>query len=320
MDASTLAALFEERWPHVTVASTRELAARGIDHRVLTQAVKRGQLVRLRRGVYVRRTAWSALPPWDQDRLRIEAHWLSTSGTAVYSHTSAARIHGLATWNAGPQVHVTVPYSGSTSSHGSDVRAHSLVVPDSDLVRVRLSPGRIAKVVGVDRAVADCARTLSLESAAIIGDSALQRGLTVERIRAAAERTGAMRGSRRVENVLAALDPRSESPGETRARLVLAAAGMPAPVLQHGIPTRHGVFRADFAWPDLLVILEFDGASKYLDYRPTSEALLLERQREVALMEVGWIVVRTRWPELMTPEVIIAKLEAAFVRARKLSA
>ena len=95
---------------------------------------------------------------------------------------------------------------------------------------------------------------------------------------------------------------------------------MPAPALQYEIPTSRGLFRADFAWPDLLVILEFDGGSKYFDYRPTSEALLLERQREVALMEVGWTVVRTRWAELMTPEVIVAKLEAAFARARRLSA
>ncbi|GAB3279400.1 DUF559 domain-containing protein [Sinomonas notoginsengisoli] len=320
MNAPRLTTFFEARWPDATVASTRELAARGIDHRVLTEAVQRRELVRLRRGVYVRSSVWFGFKPWEQDRLRIEAHWLSTNGTAVYSHASAARIHRLTTWNAGPQVHVTVPYSGSKSSHGSDVRAHSFIVPGCDLVHMRLSPGRIANVVGIERTVADCARTLSLEGAAIVGDSALRRGATLAGVRAAAERTGAMRGYRRVEDLLPVLDGKSESPGETRTRLALAASGIPSPVLQYEIPTRHGLFRADFAWPELLVILEFDGVAKYFDYRPTSEALLLERQREVALMDDGWTMVRTRWPELMTPGVIVAKLETAFARARKLSA
>ncbi|MDQ4488646.1 type IV toxin-antitoxin system AbiEi family antitoxin domain-containing protein [Sinomonas sp. ASV486] len=294
MSTPTLTNFFDERWPDVTVASTRELAARGVDHRVLTEAVKRRELVRLRRGVYVRRTTWLSLKPLEQDRLRIEAHWLSTGGSAVYSHTSGARAHGLSTWDVGPKVHVTVPYSGSKTSHGVDVVAHSLPVPEVDLARVAIAPGRIATAVGVERTVADCARTLDIERAAIIGDSALRRGVTIERIRAAAERTRVVRGSRKVEDLLAVLDGRSESAGETRTRLALAAAGLPAPHLQYEIPTIHGLFRADFAWPDLLVILEFDGDSKYFDYRPTAEALLLERRREVALMEEGWTVVRTR--------------------------
>lgn len=320
MSASRLTALLDVRWPNAAVASTRDLAARGIDHRVLTEAVKRQELVRLRRGVYARRAIWRALRPWEQDRLRIEAHWLSTNGAAVYSHTSGARAHGLSTWDVGPKVHVTVPYSGSKTSHGADVVAHSLAVPEMDLARVALAPGRIATAVSVERAVADCARTLDIERAAIVGDSALRRGVTIERIRAAAERSGAVRGSRRVEDLLAVLDARAESAGETRTRLALAAAGIPAPELQYGILTPHGVFRADFAWPELLVILEFDGDSKYFDYRPTQEALLLERRREVALTEEGWIVVRARWSDLDAPWSLAARLEAAFARSRKLSA
>lgn len=313
-------ALLDERWPNVTVTSTHELAARGIDHRVLTEAGKRNEIVRLWRGVYARRATWRGLTPWEQDRLRIEAHWLSTNGTAVYSHASGARAHGLSTWDLGPKVHVTVPYSGSKSSHGIDVVAHSLAVPDADVARVALAPGRIATVVSAERAVADRARVLDIERAAIIGDSAMRRGVTIERVRAAAERSGAVRGSRKLEDLLAVLDGRSESAGETRTRLALAVAGLPTPELQYSIPTGQGVFRADFAWPELLVILEFDGDSKYSDYRPTPEALLNKRKREVALADEGWTVVRTRWSDLAAPWTLAARLEAAFARARKLTA
>jgi hypothetical protein len=53
------------------------------------------------------------------------------------------------------------------------------------------------------------------------------------------------------------------------------------------ITTAQGLFRADFAWPELMVILEFDGEAKCFDYGPTTSVLLDERRRETALHEEG---------------------------------
>ncbi|WP_077490540.1 type IV toxin-antitoxin system AbiEi family antitoxin domain-containing protein [Sinomonas mesophila] len=320
MKPTQMRGLIEARWPEPHVASTSELAAAGIDHRVLTEAVRRKELVRLRRGVYVRRAYWLTLAPWDQERLRIEAHWLSTQGGAVYSHATAARILGCRTWGTDASVHVTVPYSGSKTSHGADVRAHSLYIPDEDIVPVRLGPGRMARSTSLERSVADVARILDPERAAIIGDHALRLGASLDGIRAAAERSGAARGARRIENLLGLLDGLSESPGETRTRFALAAAGLPTPVLQHRIETSEGQYRADFAWPDLLVVLEFDGDAKYFDYRPTQEVLLAERRRELALVAEGWTVARVRWADLSVPGHVASTVLSAFERARKLAA
>jgi very-short-patch-repair endonuclease len=311
--------LLASRWPAGRIASSTQLKVAGVDHRALTAAVRDGVLIRVRRGVYVRRDVWQALAPWDRDRLRIEAHWLATGGTCVYSHISAARLLGCATWVNDERVHLTVPYSVSRASHARDVMPHSFPLSDQDMTEIRVESGALARTTTLERTVADCARTLETERAAIIGDHALRLGATLQGIRDSAERTGAARGSRRLGDLLSLLDPRSESPGETRTRLALLAAGLPAPQLQFDIPTAEGLFRADFAWPELMVILEFDGESKYFDYRPTPDVLLAERRRENALVVEGWTVVRARWSDFASPGTIPARVLAAFERARRLA-
>ena len=48
--------------------------------------------------------------------------------------------------------------------------------------------------------------------------------------------------------------------------------------------------------------LEFDGKTKYFDYRPTGEVLFAERRREKALMEQGWTFIRIEWKDLFNEE------------------
>ena len=54
----------------------------------------------------------------------------------------------------------------------------------------------------------------------------------------------------------------------------------------------------DFAWKVEKVALEFDGKTKYFDYRPTAEVIFEERRREKALTEDGWLFVRVEWKDL----------------------
>ncbi len=82
---------------------------------------------------------------------------------------------------------------------------------------------------------------------------------------------------RNLRKVLANVDARSESPGETLTRDLLRELLIEPPALQHWIQTRQGRHRVDFAWADRRVVLEFDGRSKYFDYRPTDQAVFMER-------------------------------------------
>ncbi|MEN2744142.1 hypothetical protein [Sinomonas halotolerans] len=316
MQQATVRALVEERWPATHVATTEALAAAGITDRTLTAAVRAKCVHRVRRGAYVLGKVWNQAKPWERAMLQLDAHAASRTIPAVYSHVSAARLLGCSVWDAGERIHISVPYASSATSHGADVAAHRVPVSDEDLVTVVRS-GRLLRLTALERTVADCARVLDVERAAVIGDHALRMGATVKGIAAAAERSGLVRGARRVERLLEALDGRSESAGETRTRLALKAGGVPE--LQFEVMTEAGNFRADFAWPSPKVILEFDGDAKYVDYAPTAAVLMAERMRENALTAAGWVIVRTRWAELATPEVIVAKVMTAFARAARLA-
>jgi hypothetical protein len=246
---------------------------------MLTTAVRDGVLLRLRRGAYVRSSQWNQSKPWERDSLHIDAHYESTGGTACYSHTSAARLQSCQVWNCGPLVHVTTGYSNSSSSTGADVRTHRLPLDASEIQILRTSDGRDIRVTSLELTVIDCARILRPDAAAGIGHAALRKGADLATMRRMLEECPVKRGSRRAAAVLDTLDGRAESAGETRTRLLLRSFGVVGFQPQYELPTRSGLFRADFADPARRVIIEFDGKTKYADYAPTGQVLLAERSR-----------------------------------------
>jgi very-short-patch-repair endonuclease len=70
------------------------------------------------------------------------------------------------------------------------------------------------------------------------------------------------------------------------------------PEPQFRVKTRVGSHRLDFAWEEEKLALEFDGKTKYFDYKPTDEVIFEERRREKALMEDGWRFIRIEWKDL----------------------
>ncbi len=116
----------------------------------------------------------------------------------------------------------------------------------------------------------------------MIGDHALRKGADPDRMRRLLDQSPVKRGSRRAGVLLDVLDCRSESAGETRTRPMLRSFGMQSFIPQVRIPTRSGLFRADFADPATKIVIEFDGTGKYTDYKPTDEVLLAEREGECA--------------------------------------
>ena len=320
MKADKIRALVDERWPDFPVASTQQLATAGLADRLLTAAVRSGTVLRLRRGAYVQSSHWQGLKPWSRDSLLIQAHHLSTGGLALYSHLSAARLHECRVWNVGALIHVTTSYANSGKSAGMDVRTHRGFLGEGDVTTLWTPDGREITVTSLERTVLDCARILPLEQAAVIGDHALRKGADPGELQRRLEQGPAKRGSRRARLLLDALDVRSESAGETRTRLLLNSFGMKGFIPQVGIPTRRGLFRADFADTAARIIIEFDGAGKYTDYLPAEEVLLAERRRENALIEEGWSVIRLEWKHLDRPAELKRRLQAMAERPRGMSA
>jgi hypothetical protein len=117
--------------------------------------------------------------------------------------------------------------------------------------------------------------------------------------------------------VLHLADPRVESVGETRSSFLFFGQGLPAPVPQLDIPLSNGeVARVDFAWPELNVIVEFDGVEKYHRFRRPGETIeqmvMREKRREDLIREAtGWIVIRLTWRDLEHPVATTLRIRRA---------
>lgn len=292
---------------------TEELRDEGISARQLERLTARGAILRLRRGCYVRASFWATLDREGASRTRIDAYahrTLTTStGAYVFSHTTAARLHGLFLWQVDDRIHLTVPFLPSSGGHASDVVAHTRAVPAGDVVELEGY-----RVTSLARTAVDSCLILNFRQGLVLMDHALRLGADPAELERHAGLLRRVPGIGSLRKVLAHADSRSESPGETLTRDLIRRLRLPTPALQFEVQTRLGRFRMDCAWPDLRVALEFDGRRKYFDYAPTAEAVFQERRREKALMELGWHVIRVEWRDLFREAEFKARLLRALAR------
>ncbi len=316
MDIQALASRLDRDWPAgLTSATTAQLTSAGLGPRRLAMGVKCGLLVRLRHGVYIRRTDWENQYPSHKDMLRLLAHCQATKAKALYSHLSAARLWGLHVWNGGPVVHVSAKSALAGDSAAPGVRVHRRTLAPE--LRRRIAHGKFGqvRVTSLEQTIVDCARTEAFVTAVIIGDSGLHRGASLDAMLQLLDGLAGHRGVRAARRVLGALDKGSESAGETRMRLVVSDMDIPQPDYQVWLRAAGNNYRVDGAWQDIKLALEFDGKTKYFNYQRTDEAIYEERQRERELMEEGWMFIRVEWNDLDNPELLKRRILAAIAAA-----
>lgn len=313
MEQHSLEQRLRKSWPPLSqIATTAQLAEAGLGDRVLTTALKRRLIFRLRKGVYVQAAHWLRHKPWEQEKLRLFAHVLTVRGEPIYSYFSAARLHGLFIWNCSALVHVTTSATNSSSSGAKDVWPHHEPLAVSDVESLRLANGMHVTATTVERTVVDCARFGGFAEAVIIGDHALHKGARIEIMWNIVNTMHGRRGVRRARRVLHALDGKSESPGESRLRLIIAVLKIEQPELQKELLAGDRLYRPDFVWAKQMLIVEFDGDTKYFEYERTDQVILEERKRERRLMELGWRFVRLEWKDLAHPEDVKQRIMAAY--------
>lgn len=283
-------------WDSPMTLFTRDLLAQGLQEHEIRGQVRRGTLIRVRHGAYVRTDDADTA---ESRHLRIAgATWpgLRAPGSCL-SHHTAGVIHGLPVPGQllGP-VHITRPGRGGSST--TWVRLHRGVVPEEH--RLTSPHGVVSSVAWT---VADLARVLPAIHGVAVTDAALAGGLAVDEVSAVLHGTRRS-GNPRAREVLRFADARSESVGESHSRWLLAELGLPAPELQHEFRNGDGNFvaRVDFWWPDYGLIGEFDGQGKYIRPaklgRTVQQVVLTEKRREEALRRLGWWVVRWGWSDL----------------------
>lgn len=249
-------------------------------------------LERIRPGVYAHRQDWAAASP--EGRVIARAHALGLiSDDAVFSHETAAALHGLPLFHADrARVHLTVSHARPGSAVGT-IR-HRGSVPEDEVVETRG-----LRCTTLERTVADVVRTASFESAVVVADAALRTrcvsgpgtydedaaAAVLETVHGIAHRFA--HGRQRADRVLAFADGRSQLPGESISRIRLVELGFRSLRLQVEVPGPRGSYFVDFALDDLAAMAfgEFDGAVKYVDEgilagRSGASVLDEEKQRE----------------------------------------
>lgn len=227
---------------------------------------------------------------------------------------AAALVWGCDTVDLGQHVDLNQEFNQHAGPDGR-VRRHHSVIPDDQLTVVDGIP-----VTSLARTVVDCARVLPGRRAIVIADSAARQGLTREEIDRVLGTVAGRRGVRRARDLLELVDSGAASPGETLTRWLLLSHGLPRPVTQVPITTERGARYGDLGWPDLRVVVEFDGRVKYsplfsADPRVT---VIEERRRHEALEAAGWVVVRVAWEDLRDPAEVVSRVRTAIARARAL--
>ena len=281
---------------------------------------RRGEWVALRAGAYVAADVLKEMAPLDRHVALIAATMRRAPEDAAVSHQSAACLWDIALWEPNLRaVQLTRPGSGSGHRRRSLHTFRTTLAPE-DVVTL----GGY-RVTGPARTIVDLSEVLPFEAAVVAADSALHAEITtLDALTAAAVRQAHCPGIRRARRVIAFADRRSESVGESRTRVMIHRAALPRPVLQYKVRSSEGVLlgRADFGWPELRTLGEFDGHEKYgRRLRPDQvpgDAVFQEKLREDAMRDLGWNFVRLVWADLDHPADAVTRIKRALERGGRL--
>lgn len=256
-------------------ASRIESRAALLRNGVTRRDISTGGVHRIARGGFVPHEAWAEAWPNERHLLQVAAfEERRRGGPVVYSHLTAAVLHGLPLWGAAPaRVHLSGSHHNGAVTRGAPlVSRHRCAIPDADVAAV----GRLT-ATSLARTLADVLRTAPVATAIVMADAAMRRVAGDDSRRAydsdaADELRGAVarrlrpgaRGVCQAREVLDLADGRSESPGESVSRWRLHEIGFAPPRLQVRIPgPGAGAYFVDFGLDDADVWGEYDGEVKY---------------------------------------------------------
>jgi very-short-patch-repair endonuclease len=211
----------------------------------------------------------------DRTLVRLRAAWLRLPEAAVFSGRTAAHLHGLDAQCSVIEATLS-PSSRISRRAGLTIR------------RCRLEPNEIVRRQGFRvtsplRTVVDVASRSDLVEAVVILDAALHKRLI--RIEQIEPRPGD-RGVGTLRRAIELAEPATESPMETRLRMVLVLGGLPRPEVQARIRGASGfIGRADLYYPGPRVVMEYDGATH-------RDSVAADNRRQNRLVEAGYRVLR----------------------------
>jgi hypothetical protein len=247
------------------------------------------------RGVYVRKGCDVSL------RDRAIGAWLASRRKGVVSGVAASAMHG-APW-VDPDVPIELAAAKCSAQEG--------LVPRTE----RVAGDEITRIAGLPvttrvRTAFDLGRHLDRPQALARLDALVwNQRFSIDEVLALVERYPRAKGMRQLRELLPLIDGGSESPRESRIRLMLHDAGFPRPETQ--IPVLAGTTRPvaflDMGWRDFMIAVEYDGDHHRKDRKQYVKDIARLRMLEA----MGWIVIRVIAED--RPEEWLARVEAALI-------
>jgi hypothetical protein len=255
---------------------------------------------------------------------------------AAFSHVTAAALLGLplpardqyVLSSQGPVVrHAEAPDLRRAASHGPPAPLHLTMAAGSASIARRHPVGLVCHVskltpaecdrrpdglliTSAARTWADLAGSLDLIELVAVADAALRRQLArgeqlAEMVKAWSRRPGAGL----LRRALPLVEPNTDSPMETRLRLLLVLAGLPRPAAGRDVTlTGAWIARPDLSYPELRIAIEYDGDHHRVDRQQWQNDI----HRRRLLEEAGWLVlVFTADDVLRRPDETVRQVRSA---------
>jgi very-short-patch-repair endonuclease len=249
---------------------------------------------RMSRGQY----AWAGLPR--DEALTLQAVARRMPSTYAFSGYTAAWLLGLdVAWGAPTEVTVArdVPVRGRAG-----VKLRRAALPESDVI---IRKG--FRVTSAMRTICDLGGRADLVESVVAIDMALHAGLLeLSDLTTHVEANAGAKGIKRLRRAVHLADARTESPMESRLRMLLIKARLPRPTVQAELLDASGNFiaRADLYYPDRRLVVEYDGTNH-------RDRMAADLRRQNALLNAGFHLLRFSSSDLREPLSIVAQVRRA---------
>ncbi|MCU1570137.1 MAG: hypothetical protein JWR33_878 [Naasia sp.] len=235
---------------------------------------------------------------------------------AFFSHRTAGRIHGLPLPGREEDelLHVCV-YKPERAPRAEGIVGHHATLGTTDTV---MSFGW--SVTSPAHTLRQLASELSVDDLVVVGDALVARAkplCTPEELANLLPGAGGMRGAVKLRDAVRLIRAGSESPMETRLRLLLVRAGLPEPALNVDIRNRHGRFvaRGDLVYEKERVVVEYDGDQ----HRSDRGQYERDVDRLEQLGDEGWRVLRILRHHMAAPQTVAARVRDACAGPREVT-
>ncbi len=235
--------------------------------------------------------------------MRIEAANRRLPPQGAFSGFTAAWLHGLDVPPCDP-IEITVPIQCRVSTRAG-MAVRRCAVEKREIVRAR---GMRATTMA--RTLRDLSIRLALTESVVVTDMALHaRLISPQALRVSVEASTGLQGVRTLREAVEHAEPASESPMETRLRMVLVLAGLPRPEAQVSIRDRLHRFvgRPDLYYRDQRLALEYGGTHR--------DTLAEDNRRQNQLLDAGVRLLRFTAGDIFnTPDMVVSLVRTALAR------